>query len=90
MVASRRAKHRMKNHPSRFLSPLAAWALAFGCALGWGAFVIPWTSFLPEAGPAGTLVGLVVGTLVMATVAWNFHFMMNRHPGPGGVYDYAS
>lgn len=26
----------------------------------------------------------------MATVAWNFHFMMNRHPGPGGVYDYAT
>ena len=80
----------MKNNPSRFLSPLAAWALAFGCALGWDSFVIPWTSFLPEAGPAGTLIGLVAGTLVMATVAWNFHFMMNRHPGPGGVYEYAS
>lgn len=80
----------MTNSPSRFLSPLAAWALAFGCALGWDSFVIPWTSFLPEAGPVGTLIGLVVGTLVMATVAWNFHFMMNRHPGPGGVYDYAT
>ena len=80
----------MTNSPSRFLSPLAAWALAFGCALGWDAFVIPWTSFLPDAGPVGTLIGLVAGTLVMATVAWNFHFMMNRHPGAGGVYDYAS
>ncbi len=80
----------MTKSPSRFLTPLAAWALAFGCALGWDSFVIPWTSFLPEAGPVGTLVGLVAGTLVMATVAWNFHFMMNRHPGPGGVYDYAS
>ena len=84
------SQNRMNRNPSPFLSPLAAWALAFGCALGWDAFVIPWTSFLPEAGPAGTLIGLVAGTLIMATVAWNFHFMMNRHPGPGGVYDYAS
>ncbi len=80
----------MKNTSSRFLSPLAAWALAFGCALGWDSFVIPWTSFLPDAGPVGSLVGLVIGGLIMATVAWNFHFMMNRLPGPGGVYDYAS
>ena len=80
----------MRNSPPPFLSLLAAWALAFGCALGWDSFVIPWTSFLPDAGPAGTLIGLVAGALVMATVAWNFHYMMNRHPGPGGVYEYAS
>ena len=80
----------MRNSPPPSLSLLAAWALAFGCALGWDSFVIPWTSFLPDAGPVGSLIGLVVGALVMATVAWNFHFMMNRHPGPGGVYDYAS
>ena len=80
----------MRNTPPRFLSLLSAWALAFGCALGWDSFVIPWTSFLPDAGPVGTLIGLVAGALVMATVAWNFHYMMNRHPWPGGVYDYAS
>ena len=80
----------MRNSPPPSLSLLAAWALAFGCALGWDSFVIPWTSFLPDAGPVGSLIGLVVGALVMATVAWNFHFMMNRHPGPGGVYEYAS
>ena len=90
MLVCATVKRQMTNHPARFVSPLAAWALAFGCALGWDSFVIPWTSFLPDAGPAGTLIGLVAGALVMATVAWNFHFMMNRHPGPGGVYDYAS
>ena len=32
---------------SRYLSPVAVWALSFGCAVGWGSFVMPGTrSFL--------------------------------------------
>jgi hypothetical protein len=38
---------------SKYLSPLGVWALAFGCAVGWGAFVMPGTTFLPIAGPWG-------------------------------------
>ena len=72
------------------ISPLAAWALAFGCAVGWGSFVMPGTIFLPKAGPLGTVLGVVVGGLIMAVIAWNYHVMMNRHPGPGGAYAYAS
>ena len=41
----------MKHH----LSMLAVWALAFGCAVGSDAVVLPWTDFLPNAGPLGTL-----------------------------------
>ena len=77
-------------HAMRPLSMLGAWALAFGCAVGWDATVMPWTEFLPKAGPLGTVIGLVVGCLVMAIIAWNFHFMINRSPGPGGVYAYAT
>lgn len=72
------------------ISPLAAWALSFGCAVGWGSFVMPGTIFLPKAGPLGTVLGVVVGGLIMAVIAWNYHVMMNRHPGPGGAYAYAS
>ena len=81
----------MKNtghHPAR-LSVLGAWAVAFGCAVGWDVFVLPWTDFLPAAGPAGTLLGFLFTALVMAVIAWNFHYMMCRRPGPGGVYSYA-
>ena len=75
---------------SSAFSPIAAWALAVGCAVGWDAFVLPWTDFLPVAGPLGTAVGVLAGALVMAIVAWNFHVMINRLPGPGSVYSYAS
>ena len=71
------------------LSALGAWAVAFGCAVGWDVLVLPWTEFLPKAGPAGTILGLAVASLVMAVIAWNFHYMMVRCPGPGGVYSYA-
>ena len=56
------------------LSMLGAWALAFGCAVGSDAFVMPWNDFLPKAGPLGTVIGIFIGGLVMAVVAWNFHY----------------
>ncbi|MBR3569416.1 MAG: amino acid permease [Oscillibacter sp.] len=71
-----------------FLSPLNAWALAFGCAVGWGAFVMPGTTFLPIAGPLGTLLGMVVGGAVMLVIGANYHYMMNRCPDAGGTFAY--
>ena len=70
-------------------SMLGAWALAFGCAVGWDSFTIPWTALLPTAGPLGVALGVLAGGLAMVVVAWNFHFLLNRTPGPGGVYEYA-
>ena len=69
---------------------LGAWALAFGCAVGSDAFVMPWNDFLPKAGPLGTVLGIFIGGLIMTVVAWNFHYMINRQPGFGGTYAYAS
>ncbi len=71
------------------ISPLAAWALAFGSAVGWGAFVMPGRVFLPKAGPLGAVLGIVAGGEIMAVFAWNYHAMANRFPGPGGAYAYA-
>ena len=45
----------------KYLSALGAWALAFGCSVGWGAFVMPGTTFLPIAGPVGTVIGVGIG-----------------------------
>ena len=74
---------------NKYLSPLNVWALSFGCAVGWGAFVMPGTTFLPIAGPLGTAVGMAIGGVVMLIIGYNYHFMMNQFPDAGGTYSYA-
>jgi len=56
--------------------------------VGWGAFVMPGTTFLPVAGPVGTALGIGLGALVMLILSANYHYLMNRYPGCGGVYTY--
>ena len=72
-----------------YLSPLNVWALSFGCAVGWGAFVMPGTTFLPIAGPLGTALGMAIGGIIMLIIGYNYHFMINRYPDAGGTYSYA-
>ena len=72
----------------QYLSLVGAWALAFGCSVGWGSFVMPGTTFLPIAGPVGTAIGLGLGGLVMLLLAVNYHYLMNRFPDGGGTYTY--
>ncbi|MBQ7715006.1 MAG: amino acid permease [Clostridia bacterium] len=71
-----------------YLSAIGLWALAFGCAVGQGAFVMPGGVFLPIAGPIGTVIGIVIGGLVMIVLAKNYHYLMNKFPDSGGTYTY--
>ena len=71
-----------------YLSGLDVWSMAFGCMVGWGAFVMPGTTFLPIAGPIGTIIAMCISTLIMLIIGYNFSFLMNRNPGAGGVYSY--
>ena len=75
---------------SPYLSPLAVWALAFGSAVGWGAFVMPGTTFLPIAGPWGSVIGLFIGAVVMLIIGLSYRFLMVRYPDAGGSYTYAA
>ncbi len=71
-----------------YLSPVAALALAVGYAVGWGAFIMPGTMFLPGAGPLGATIGVLVGTVAMSVFALNYHRMTLRNPGPGGALSF--
>ena len=72
----------------RYLSVTDVWAIAFGCIIGWGAFVMPGTTFLPVAGPGGTVVAMAISAFIMLIIGKNYAYLMIRHPGTGGVYSY--
>ena len=71
-----------------YLSPLAVWALSVGSAIGWGSLVVTSKTYLSQAGPMGSILGLLIGFALMLMVANHYHFLANRYPGTGGLYNY--
>ncbi len=71
-----------------YLSPLAVWALSVGSAIGWGSLVVTSRSYLSQAGPMGSIIGLLIGFVMMLMVSNHYHFLANRYPGAGGLYNY--
>ncbi len=41
---------------------LKAWSFSFACAVGWGAFVMPGTFYLKNAGVWGSILAFTFGT----------------------------
>ncbi len=70
------------------LSPVNVWALAFGCIIGWGAFVMPGNTFLGNAGPLGTGIAMGIAAVIMIVIAVNYNFMIQRIPVSGGEFAY--
>lgn len=73
---------------SPYLSPLAVWALSVGSAIGWGSLVVTSKTYLSQAGPVGSVLGLLIGLVMMVMVSVHFHFLGNLYPGTGGLYNY--
>ena len=72
----------------RYLSVIDVWAMAFGCMVGWGVFAMPGTTFLPVAGPLGTMLSMLIGMIIMLIIASNLTYMMGRSSVTGGIYAY--
>ena len=70
------------------LSPLNVLALALGCIIGWGAFVMPGNTFLGKAGPLGTAIAMGIAALIMIIIAFNYNFMIKKYPVAGGEFTY--
>lgn len=70
------------------LSPLHVWALAFGCIIGWGAFMMPGTTFLPTAGTLGTAIAMIIGALTMMIIAFSYSYMIPKYPKAGGEFTF--
>ncbi len=72
----------------RYLSAVDVWAIAFGCMIGWGVFAMPGTTFLPVAGPMGTLISMLIGMVIMLIIGSNVAYLMGRSSMTGGLYSY--
>ena len=76
------------NQEERNLSRLDVWAIAFGCMVGWGSFVMPGSTFLPVAGPAGTIISMAIGLVITLVIAGCIVHLMQRSAASGGLYIY--
>lgn len=70
------------------LSGLHVWGLTFGTIIGFGAFVLPADTYLPAAGPLGTIIAIIPAVIAMLIIAGSFQYMMIRYPGRGGAFLY--
>ena len=75
-------------HLKQQLSSLHVWALAFGCIIGWGAFINPGKKFLPNSGVYGTAIAMLLGALVMVILAFSYAYMVPKHPRAGGEFNF--
>lgn len=64
-------------------------ALALGSIVGWGCFVLPGDTFLPQAGPLGTLIGFAIGACLISFVAVCLSYMIKYAPVAGGAFAYS-
>ena len=81
----------MENNKSglqKQLTPTHVWAIAFGCIIGWGAFVNPGKKFLPNSGVYGTAIAMLLGALVMFIIAYAYAYMVPKNPTAGGEFNY--
>ena len=75
---------------TRNLSPIAAWAFSIGTSIGWGSLVVTSNTYLAQAGPWGSTIGMIVSGLIMLVISANYGYLMNVYPSAGGAYTYAS
>ena len=71
-----------------YLSPLAVWALSVGSAIGWGSLVVTSSTYLSQAGPLGSIIGLLIGFAMMLMVSSHYSYLASHFPGTGGLYHY--
>lgn len=51
---------------------------------------MPGTTFLPQGGPLGTMIGMMIAALVIIIIAMSYGYMIRAYPLAGGEYVYAS
>ena len=74
---------------SRNISAAGAWAFSIGTSIGWCSLVVTNSTYLGQAGPLGSAMGMVIGAIIMLVISKNYAYMMNAYPDAGGAYAYS-
>ena len=72
----------------KHLSPMGVWAISVGTSIGWGSLVVTASTYLRQSGPLGSVLGLILGAVVMLMIGWNYAYMMQCYPEAGGAYTF--
>ena len=74
---------------NKHLSFKGALAYSIGTSVGWGSLVVTCNTYLAQAGPAGSMLGLLCGAVVMLVISRNYALLMKTFPEAGGAYSYS-
>ena len=78
-----------EQHLEKGLSAFGVWALALGAMIGWGCFVMPGDTLLPDAGPVGASLGLALGAAMIVVISFSYSYLISKYPVAGGEFVYA-
>lgn len=81
--------HGTRDELTKSMSPMQIWALALGCIIGWGCFILPGIRFLPQSGPLAACIGFAIGAILLIFVALSYGKMIENYPVAGGAFVYA-
>ena len=70
------------------LSAAGALAFSLGTSIGWGSLVVTSNTYLAQAGPAGSVFGLLIGAVIMLILSKSYAYLMDCYPEAGGAYAY--
>ncbi len=77
------------NKKASFISGIQIWTLSLGCIIGWGAFVMPGSTFLPDSGFLGSVIGIAIATIIILVISSNYSYLTMNIPGDASSYIYA-
>ncbi|MCR5700548.1 MAG: APC family permease [Lachnospiraceae bacterium] len=64
-------------------------AFSIGTSIGWGSFVVTCNTYLFQAGVLGTILGSLLGMVIILIINHNLCYMIERKQDAGGIYAYA-
>lgn len=71
---------------SPYLSPVQVAAFVIGTSIGWGSLVVTCSSYLSKAGFAGSVLGMLLGGVIMLVIGKSYLYLIKAFPESGGSY----